>query len=185
MTEAIPPVPTLESPRLRLRPFTVRDVDDLFAMHGDPVVMRYWSYPAYTERAQAEAKVESILADMRAREVYPWAIADRATDRLLGQCALFALERAHARCEVGYALSRAAQGQGMASEAVRCALTHAFDTLGMERIEADVDPRNAPSVRLLERLGFQREGLLRARWRVSGEVQDAYFYGLLRAEFVR
>ena len=185
MTNTIPPVPTLGAPRLRLRPFAATDVDDLFAMQSDPVVMRYWSYPAYTERAQAEAKVESIQAEMRAREVYPWAIADRATDRLLGHCTLFALERAHARCEVGYALSRAAQGRGLASEAVRCALTHVFDTLGMERIEADVDPRNDRSVRLLERLGFRREGLLRARWRVSGEVQDAYFYGLLRAEFVR
>lgn len=178
-------VPTLLTPRLRLRPYEPRDVDDLFAMQSDPVVMRYWSYPPWTERAQAEAKLVEVVAAIRRAEACPWVVADRASDRFVGTCALFALVPTHARCEVGYALTRAGQGRGLATEAVRRALVHAFDVLGMERIEADVDPRNGPSVRLLERLGFRREGLLRARWRVAGEVQDAFLYGLLRDDFVR
>lgn len=178
-------VPILDTPRLRLRPYEPRDVDDLFAMQSDPVVMRYWSYPPWTERAQAEAKLDEIATAMGRGEACPWAVADRSTDRLLGTCALFALVRDHARCELGYALTRAAQGRGLATEAVRRVLEYAFDVLRMERVEADVDPRNAASVRLLERVGFRREGLLRARWRVSGEVQDAFFYGLLRGDFVR
>jgi RimJ/RimL family protein N-acetyltransferase len=62
-------------------------------------------------------------------------------------------------------------------------LAYAFDELDLRRIEADVDPRNAASIRTLERLGFRREGYLRERWRVNGEVQDALFYGLLRREW--
>jgi RimJ/RimL family protein N-acetyltransferase len=59
-----------------------------------------------------------------------------------------------------------------------------FDDLQLNRIEADVDPRNAASCRALERLGFLREGLLRERWIVGGEVSDSAMYGLLRADWL-
>jgi ribosomal-protein-alanine N-acetyltransferase len=66
---------------------------------------------------------------------------------------------------------------------LRLALAHAFGPLGLRRVEADVDPRNAASCRLLERLGFRREGLLRERWRVNGETCDSALFGLLAREF--
>jgi RimJ/RimL family protein N-acetyltransferase len=59
-------------------------------------------------------------------------------------------------------------------------LAFAFDTLALHRVEADVDPRNARSIRALERAGFEREGYLRERYHVGGELQDAVLYGLLR-----
>jgi RimJ/RimL family protein N-acetyltransferase len=68
-------------------------------------------------------------------------------------------------------------------EALKALLDFSFTDLNMHRIEADVDPRNASSAKTLERLGFQREGYLRERWLVGGEVQDALFYGLLRREW--
>lgn len=68
-------------------------------------------------------------------------------------------------------------------EALRALLGYAFGELNLERIEADVDPRNEASIRTLERLGFKKEGYLRERWKVNGEVQDAIFYGLLRREW--
>jgi RimJ/RimL family protein N-acetyltransferase len=68
-------------------------------------------------------------------------------------------------------------------EALGALLDWAFADLGLRRIEADVDPRNAASIRTLEHLGFVREGYLRERWNVAGEVQDALFYGLLAREW--
>ena len=62
-------------------------------------------------------------------------------------------------------------------------LDHAFDTLGLRRIEADIDPRNTSSCKLVERMGFVREGLLRDRWCVAGEVSDSALYGLLALEW--
>jgi len=62
-------------------------------------------------------------------------------------------------------------------------LRHAFDALDYLRIEADVDPRNTASCRLLETLGFRQEGLMRERWHVQGEIQDSAIYGLLAREF--
>src|SRR6266511_4339701 len=74
-------------------------------------------------------------------------------------------------------------GNGYMHETLKALLTYAFDVLDFHRIEADVDPRNAASIRTLERLGFQREGYLRERWQVNGEIQDALFYGLLRPDW--
>jgi RimJ/RimL family protein N-acetyltransferase len=67
--------------------------------------------------------------------------------------------------------------------AERALVNHAFGELNLHRLEADVDPRNLASIRLLERLGFQREGYLRERHHMNGEVQDAVLYGLLHHEW--
>jgi len=178
-------VPVLESPRLRLRPYRASDVDAMFALYSDPLVMRYWSFPAWVEIAQARIYINRCLAGMDSGEIFPWAIADRGSDRLIGALTFFSLHSDQLRAEIGYSLSPAFQGRGLATEALRCGLAYAFDELGLLRVEADIDPRNEPSWRLLERVGFQREGLLRQRWRVNGEVCDSAFYGLLADEFIR
>jgi ribosomal-protein-alanine N-acetyltransferase len=175
-------IPTLDGERIRLRPYRAADVDALFALYSDPVVARYWSFPPWTEVAQAEAYLAPMLAMVDGGPQYSWVIARATDDAMIGTTTLFSIRRDQLRCELGYSLARAEHGKGLASEAVRLALGFAFDTLGLERIEADVDPRNAPSCRMLERLGFQREGFLRARWRVAGEVSDTALYGLLRGE---
>jgi RimJ/RimL family protein N-acetyltransferase len=178
------PQPTLDSPRLRLRGYRDDDLDDLFALQSDPQVMRYWSYPAWTERRQAEERLALIYKQVREDDVYIWVIADRTSDRMIGNAALFSLDRGQQRGEVGYSLMPAWQGRGLAQEAMRLVLAFAFDVIGLERLEADIDPRNTGSRKLVERLGFVHEGLLRERWRVNGEICDAAFYGLLRREFV-
>lgn len=178
-------VPILESPRLRLRPYRADDAEAMFALYSDPRVMRYWSFPAWTELSQARAYLDRALAGMASGEIFPWAIAERESDHLIGALTLFSLHVEQLRAEVGYSLSPDHQGRGLAAEALRLGLACAIDDLGLVRVEADIDPRNDPSARLLEGLGFQREGLLRKRWRVNGEICDTAFYGLLAEEFVR
>jgi RimJ/RimL family protein N-acetyltransferase len=177
--------PTLESARLRLRAYRNSDAEAMFRLYSDPRVMRYWSFPPWTEREQADAYLRRALGEMVEGRVLPWAIASRADDKLVGTVTLFALDAVQGRAEIGYSLDPKLQGQGLASEALRMALGHAIDTMRLRRVEADVDPRNAPSCRLLERLGFRLEGLLRSRWRVAGEICDTALYGLLAPEFVR
>lgn len=79
----------------------------------------------------------------------------------------------------------ASQWTIFATEALKALVSYAFEVMGLRRLEADVYPRNAASIRTLERLGFQREGFLRERWHVNGEIQDAIFYGLLRREWLK
>ncbi|HEY3521768.1 MAG TPA: GNAT family protein [Rhodanobacteraceae bacterium] len=182
---AVEPValPVLEGPRVRLRELRDGDAAALLAIYGDPLAMRYWSGSPWTGIAQAQAHLQRARRDMESGGVLPWAIAGLATDDLIGTVTLFKLDRDHRRAEIGYVLSTALWGKGLAGEALRLVLHHAFDALQLERIEADTDPRNAPSRRMLERLGFVQEGTLRKRWFVNDEWCDTSFYGLLREDF--
>ena len=179
------PQPELSSPRLRLREVRDGDAAALFAIHGDARVMRYWSYPAWTELAQAEQKIADIQRQRREEDILIWAIADATSDLLIGSSAVFYLNLEQGRAEIGYSLHPDWQGHGLASEALQLVLGYAFNNLGLRRIEADIDPRNLPSCRLVERLGFVREGLLRERWHVNGEICASAIYGLLRQAFKR
>ena len=180
MADATPlSVPTLASARLRLRPYRDSDVEALFALYSDPAVMRYWSFPPWTAMEQARAYFVRAAAHASDGLALPWAIADAADDVLIGTATLHSLRPDQGRAEIGYALATERQGRGLASEALRTMLAHAFGALGLRRLEADVDPRNAASCRLLVALGFSREGLLRERWLVAGETCDSALYGLL------
>lgn len=176
-------LPVLEGDGLRLRGFRDGDLQDFFELHADPRVMRYWSFPAWTDPAQARERFASALAAHDAGRMLCWALADTASDRLIGTVTLFAIDRAQGRAEIGYALCASHWGRGLARDALRMVIDHTFGAMALRRIEADADPRNDRSCRLLERLGFVREGLLRERWQVAGEVQDAAFYGLLARDW--
>jgi len=176
------PIPKLEGSRIRLRPLRADDVDALYALHSDSQVMRYWSRTAWTDRAESISHLGRMAQAERDGDI-PWAIARREDDVLIGSLSLFQIVPEHARGMFGYALQSASWGHGFALEAARLGLAHAFSALGLERIEADIDPANQPSRRLAERLGFKQEGLLRRRWKVDGVWSDSAWYGLLREEF--
>jgi RimJ/RimL family protein N-acetyltransferase len=175
-------LPTVPTGRLLLRALTPADVPALFAVFGDPAVCRYWSRPALPDMAAAAALHDEIARFFAERSLFQWGIAERDTDTVVGTCTLAALSAEHRRAEVGFALARAVWGRGYVSEALPALVGFAFDTLVLHRLEADVDPRNARSIRALERVGFEREGLLRERYFMHGEVQDALLYGLLQRD---
>lgn len=177
-----PPLPTLEAERLRLRPYLDTDADGLFDLYGDAAVTRYWSHPAWTDPAQAHLYL-SLRKDEPTTIVHAWAIADRQSNDLIGALTFFSISGAHARAEIGYSLLPRVQGRGLAAEALHAALNYGFETLKLYRIEADVDPRNLASIKLLEKLNFRREGFLRQRWRVNGEVCDSILFGLLKEDY--
>jgi RimJ/RimL family protein N-acetyltransferase len=106
-----------------------------------------------------------------------------ATGQLIGQAALHHFDGQNRRCEVGYALGRAHWGKGYIGEALAAMLGHGFAELHLNRVEADIDPRNPASAKALVRLGFRHEGLLRERWIVNGEICDTAFYGLLKRDW--
>lgn len=176
--------PLLETPRLRLRELAAEDAEALFHLYSQPRTMRYWSCPPYAERAQAEALLASISRGQAADELLEWGVELRESGHLAGTLTLHQLDAGNRRAEVGYLLDCAHWGKGLMAEALEAVLAFAFACgeeggLGLHRLEADTDPRNVGSVKLLERLGFRLEGLLHERWCVAGEWSDSAFYGLL------
>ena len=176
-------LPTIDTDRVSLRWVTENDVDALYRIFSHPEVMRYWGAPALKDRDAAVQLVNEIHDGFRRQSAMKWGIARRTDDQIIGTTTLFNLNFDNRRCELGYGLDRAEWGKGYMQEALQALLDHAFTRLELHRIEADVDPRNMNSIRTVEKLGFQREGYLRERWQVNGEIQDALFFGLLRPEW--
>jgi RimJ/RimL family protein N-acetyltransferase len=173
----------LSGPRVGLRLMRADDVAALYELYADPVGMRYWSFPPLTGIDQAREQFERNQRGLAAGECMPWVIVPHGAERMIGTCSLFAIDARHRRAMVGYALARAHWGSGLATEALRLALAHAFGAMRLHRLEADIDPRNLASVRLIERVGFAREGLQRERWIVGDDIQDSALYGLLARDW--
>ncbi|QNA88112.1 GNAT family N-acetyltransferase [Massilia sp. Dwa41.01b] len=178
MSETLPPL--LHSERLTLRPLGAGDAPALFAIFSDPAVVRYWSRGAWTDMAQAEEMLVAASQGYADGSALRFGIVLTRTDELVGTASLFGVNRDNRRCEIGYALGSSFWGQGIVSEALPALVEHAFEGLGMNRIEADIDPRNIASGRVLEKLGFRQEGYMPERWIVAGETTDTAFYGLLK-----
>ena len=178
-----PTLPEVRAERVKLRWLTEADVPSLFAVFSDPEVMRYWSSEPMADPGEAEALLDDIRAHFAAGTLFQWGVALTGDDRVVGTCTLSNLDGRNRRGEIGYALAREQWGKGLMGEALTALLDYAFTTLGLHRIEADVDPGNAASLRLLGRLGFRREGLLRERWLVGGRAHDSVMLGLLGREW--
>jgi len=174
----------LRTDRLLLRPLRESDADVLLEIFSDPKVMRFWGTVAWSSRDEA---VERIAKDAKRLEEgtdLRLGLERLADATFLGTCTLFDFNAQCRRAEIGYCLASAVWGQGYMHEALTSLIQYGFEQLDLNRIEADIDPRNEASARSLERLGFRREGLLRERWIVGTEVSDTALYGLLRAEWI-
>jgi RimJ/RimL family protein N-acetyltransferase len=177
------PTPTLTTARLLLRPFNDADKDALFALHGNPRVLRYWDSPPWKERERADrfiAACRQMEQDGTGARV---AIERAADGAFIGWCGLIGWNPEFRSAVMVYCLGEAAWGQGFATEATGALLQWAFDTLDLNRVQSECDTRNDPSARVLEKLGFVREGTLRENCVVEGDVSDSWVYGLLRREW--
>ncbi len=176
-------LPTIEAGPFKLRMIRPEDAADLFTIFGDGEVMRYWSTSALKDLAAAEDLAKEIRDGFEQRSLFQWGLVRPEEDRVIGTTTLCNLDSQNRRAELGYALARSEWGKGVMGRVLPAIVSYGFETLDLHRIEADVDPRNPASIRLLERLGFQKEGCRRESYRVNGEIQDAVVYGLLKREY--
>lgn len=181
---ALPGFPQLRGPRIRLRGPRADDADAVFTLFSDPAVMRYWSRPPMTERDEAAALIVEMEEAFATRDKINWVSVDK-DDAVIGTCTLFHFDAHHRRAELGYALRSDLWGKGLAREAVSTMLDWGFRSLSLHRIEADIDPRNQGSRRILERLGFASEGLLRERFFIGDAATDSEIFGLLAEDWRR
>jgi len=177
-------LPTLDAHLIRLRWLMEADIPSLFSIFGDPEVTRYWGFGVLPDLPAAAALLNEIHQQFRAGTLFQWGIEAPGLN-LVGTCTLAQIDLVHRRAELGFALGRLYWGRGYITAALPAIIQFAFLRLRLHRLFADTDPRNAPSIRALERQGFLREGVLREHYLVQGEPQDAVVYGLLRSEWAR
>lgn len=176
-------LPTLQTERLQLRWLIDSDVPALFDVFSDPEVMRYWGAPPFLDETAAATLLEDIRQHFSEKTLFQWGVVQQIDDRVIGTCTLSHLDAKNRRAEIGFALGRGHWGKGYMIEALNGLFRFAFDELKLHRLEADVDPRNGSSIRLLTRMGFEREGYMRERWLVGEEVCDTVYFGLLAREW--
>jgi ribosomal-protein-alanine N-acetyltransferase len=181
--EKITAVPTLETARLRLRPFTLADAALVQELAGDrrvaePTLTIPHPYPA----GLAEQWIGTHAANAAEGRIYTFAIERQSDCALLGAISI-TLATPHRRAEIGYWLGVAYWNQGYMSEAARRVTAFGFADLGLYRVQATCYPRNPASARVMEHIGMQREGLLRGYvWKV-GAPEDVLLYAILRADW--
>ena len=169
----------LDTNDLHLRPLIMADAEAMFEILSDAQSMKYWSHmPATDISAAIKSLREDVESDAKGNSLC-WAVTLKGKDELIGKCILFSFSPANRRAEIGFILNRNYWQQGLMYQALEAVIAFAFDTLNLHRIEADTDTKNAGSLALLEKLGFEREGLFRERWFVYSKWDDSVMLALL------
>ena len=183
-TMPLPLITRINATRVHLRPVQVDDLPALMHVNGDDQVTKFLPYASWTKIEDAQAWLQRMDTMAQGGESRQLVIVRNDDDAILGTVLLFRYEEGSARLEIGYVLGRAHWRQGYAREALVAVLAHAFDSMSIRRIEAQVNTANAASSALLLALGFHHEGVLRQRWVDKGAARDVNFYGCLAGEWL-
>jgi ribosomal-protein-alanine N-acetyltransferase len=175
---------TVTGPTLMLRYATPDDAPRLFELASDPEVTRFFSWGPYRRVEEPQAYIAE-LAGKRDRGELLEFLVDHAEHGPVGVTGLSELSRRDRRATVGTWFGRAFWGAGANLESKALVAALAFETLGMERLTAWANTRNGRSQTALERVGFQREGVLRAWHRHGDQAHDVVVFGMLRDAWER
>ena len=176
--------PHLETERLVLRRLRPADAESIFAILSDRELTRFYDDEAFTDISQAAEQIEAWDRAYDEWRHIRWGIVQRGADTVIGTCGCYSFHRWHARASLGYELARPYWRRGIMTEALAAVIDFGFQEVGLNRIQAVLMPENVASVKLLEKLGFQREGVLRQyeNWGEKGYV-DLLIFSLLRDEW--
>lgn len=179
--------PQLETERFILRAAEPGDAPAIFRIMSDAQVTRYFGRLPMTAPAEADEHVQALEQSFREWNGIRWMIAPRAGGALVGSCGFWRLLVPHARAEVGYELAPEWWGQGAMTEALAAILGFGFGTMRLHSVEAQIHPANIGSRRVLEKLGFVREGYFRENYFDVAEAgfTDTAVFSLLQADWER
>ncbi len=180
-----PAFPTLTTERLVLREITSDDAAFWLRNFSDPDVVAFTAFEAPADLETATREIEQYCTRVFAEERgIRWGIVLLGSGELIGTLGYHNwMREGDRRAQMGYDLLPEHRGKGIMTEAMRIVLAYGFKTMTLNRAEALVDPRNAASVRLLERLGFHRDAYLRQSTRFRGGYQDDLVFSLLAPEW--
>jgi len=177
--------PELETARLHLREITMDDADWLLAHRSAPAIVHGQGFPAPVDITEAREQMARFILDLFARgEGLRWGIAMKGDDALVGSAGFDDWDHTVRSVEMDYDLEPGRWGQGIMTEALTAILDHGFGAMGLKRVQVLVMPRNERSLRLVRRLGFVREGVLRDHGvDETGTIRDDVTLSLLRREW--
>lgn len=170
------PMTILTTQRLILRPVEDRDAEPLHAIYSNSDAMRYWSRLPHTKMEETIEAIEDLKGRCGSNS---FGLVIEYQGHAIGRIGLWQFP------EIGFILHPDHWGKGLAREALDAMIAYGLETLGLEEVTADVDPRNAASIRLLERIGFVETGRAAKTFLLGEEWCDSIYFTLKKAEFRR
>jgi ribosomal-protein-alanine N-acetyltransferase len=174
--------PQIETERFVLRAVTDSDSGDLLALYSDETVVEYMPLDPFESEQDALDEMSWYRKIFKEQTGLRWMIEDKQSHRVIGTCGYLGYEEEHHRAEIGYDLLSSCWGKGVMTEVARAVLEFGFNQLQLNKIEAKVDPGNEASIRLLYKLGFQQEGLLRQHEFEKGRYVDLAVFSKLQSD---
>lgn len=177
----------IESPRLLLRRFREDDAQEFYLYRSDERVYRYQGegWESLTPEGALAFVAEQSLAEPGIPGAwFQIAVEEKASNRLIGDCGVYT-QPGGGQATVGITVSPDCQRQGFALETLECLLGYLFETLGMQKVTAEADARNAASIGLLEKAGFLREAYLPKNALIRCEWTDEVRFEMLPGEYRR
>ncbi len=171
--------PVLETKNLILREITPKDAEVIFRNYSDTEVMKYFGRELFKNISQAEERINAVKEDYNNRKGIRWAVCLKKDNVMIGSGGFWRILKEHLRAEIGYELSKTHWGQGVMKEALNAMISFGFKKMNLHSIEANLDPENAGSVKLLEKLNFVREGYFKDSYYFKGEFTDTASYSLI------
>lgn len=183
VTDVFAGLPTLRTPRLTLRAARMSDAPDMYDYSRDPEVARHVLWEAHASIRQTRGYIRYLLRQYRAGQPGTFVIELTAEKRVIGTIGLMWMQAENRSAEIGYSLGRAYWNRGLMTEALNALLAFCFDTLRLNRVEAQYEVDNPASGAVMRHVGMRREGLLRQRMYNKGRYVDVELYAILRADF--
>lgn len=171
--------PSLQTERCLLRQVSLWDADALLKLRSDPEVMRFLDREPMTSISESEAMISSMEQSRENGSGISWGICLDPAGPVIGVAGVWRIVREHFRGEIGYTLLPEFWNRGLMTEVLRRIIRFAFDDMKLHSLEANVNPQNSSSIRLLEKLGFVREAYFRENFYFNGQFLDSAIYSLL------
>jgi [ribosomal protein S5]-alanine N-acetyltransferase len=177
------PFPELETERLRLVRFSKKHFERMFEMRRHDEVMRYIERPRPAHIGEMDAFLEHHDSLINAGDGISWVVEIKSDGLLAGNVGFWRMKKEHHRAELGYMMLPEYWGKGIMSEALDAVLRYAFEVMKLHSIEADINPQNLASSKILERHGFTREAYFRENFYWEGKYLDSAIYSLLEQDY--
>ncbi len=175
--------PPLETKNLVLRQIVATDSEAVFELFSDLQVVRFHDVTPFVRLQQAESLVNRWAERFRNQQGIRWGIARKEDNIIIGSCGFGAWNKRCLRAEIGYELAKTHWRQGIMSEALTAVLDFGFQSMELNRIEAMVMMENLPSMKLLQKLGFREEGILREHGFWIGQFHDLKIFSFLKNDY--
>jgi len=174
--------PEFEIERLLFRKFLLSDAKDLLLIRSNDDVMRFMDVDRFESISDAEKLINSIEEAYKKQEGITWAIIERLSNSFIGYFGFWRMIPEHCRAEIGYALKREYWGKGNMYETINRTVRFGFENIKLHSIEANVNPANEKSKRVLEKIGFKKEAYFRENYLFNNKFLDSIIYSLLEKD---